>query len=158
MYLVDGNNVMGQRVGWHRDKPAARRRLLEEMARLARARRTRLAVVFDGAPEPHFPDGSSYRGVKIFYARAGADADARIVEIVELERDRRGLVVVTSDFDLAARVRACGVRVVRSGAFRRELDAPDHAPEAEAEPGVADDGEEMARWLRYFGVGDGDPE
>jgi hypothetical protein len=36
VYLVDGNNVMGQRVGWHRDKPAAAARLIEELGRALR--------------------------------------------------------------------------------------------------------------------------
>jgi len=63
MYLIDGNNVIGQRVGWHRDKPRSRRRLLEELARFFRVKKTRITVVFDGAPDQSFPDGSSYCGV-----------------------------------------------------------------------------------------------
>jgi predicted RNA-binding protein with PIN domain len=153
VYLIDGNNVMGQRVGWHRDKPAARRRLLGDLARLARARKLRLAVVFDGAPEAHFPDGSSFKGVQIFYARPGSDADTRIVEFVERERNRQGLVVVTSDGQLAARVRACGVRVVRSGEFRRTLEAVPETPR-EAEARVREN--EMDEWMRYFGVDEDD--
>jgi predicted RNA-binding protein with PIN domain len=156
MYLVDGNNVMGQRVGWHRDKPGARRRLLDDLARLARASRMRLAVVFDGAPEANLPDGASYRGVKVFYARPHSDADQRIIEIAERERNRRGLVVVTSDAALAARVRAGGVRVIRSGAFRRRLDALPAQLKETAEPAVR--AEEMDEWLRYFGVAEDDDE
>jgi predicted RNA-binding protein with PIN domain len=152
MYLIDGNNVMGQRVGWHRDRAAARRQLLDDLARLAQAKKARLAVVFDGAPEANFPDGSSYRGVKVFYARPGSDADRRIIEIVERERDRRGLLVVTSDRELGARVRACGVRVMRAGQFRRALEEAAGSAQLSAEPTVSDD--EVAEWLRYFGVAD----
>ncbi len=150
MYLVDGNNVMGQRVGWHRDKVAARRQLLAQLAQLAQVKRMRLAVVFDGAPEDHFPDGSSYRGVKVFYARAGSDADTRIIEIVERERNRKGLVVVTSDSQLAARVRVCGVRVMRAAQFRRWLDELPEEGAQSHEPVVSD--EEINQWLRYFGL------
>ena len=92
------------------------------MARLARAKKLRLNVVFDGAPDPQFPDGSSYRGVRIFYSRPGSDADSRVVEMVEAERNKKSLVVVTSDRKLTSRVRACGARVMRSGEFRRMLD------------------------------------
>lgn len=154
MYLIDGNNVMGQRVGWHRDKPAARRRLLEELARLARAQKLSLTVFFDGAPEAHFPDGSSFKGVKIHYARHGSDADARIIEFVEGERNRKGLVVVTSDGQLTARVRACGVRVIRSGEFRRTLDAVPVESPHEYEARVRE--QEMDEWMRYFGVDESD--
>ena len=156
MYLIDGNNVIGGRVGWHRDKPGSRRRLVEDLARLARAKKLRLSVVFDGAPDPQFPDGSSYRSVRIFYSRQGSNADARIIEMVEAERNKKSLVVVTSDGKLTSRVRACGARVMRSGEFRRTLDetvetAPDQEPDA---PNIKDD--EMNEWLRYFGVEESD--
>ena len=150
MYLIDGNNVIGGRVGWHRDKKGSRRRLVQDLARLAHVKKTRLTVVFDGAPDNSFPDGSSFRGVKIFYAHQGSDADTRILEMVEAERNRKNLTVVTSDGKLAGSVRVRGVRVMRSGEFRRILDQSiDALP-----PGGATDVEanEMAEWLRYFGV------
>jgi predicted RNA-binding protein with PIN domain len=149
MYLVDGNNVIGQRVGWHRDKVGSRRRLMQELAQLAKAKKLHLAVVFDGAPDPQFPDDSIYRGVKVFYARAGSDADARIIEMAEAERNKKNLVVVTSDRKLASRVRVCGVRVTRSGEFRRMLDETVSAPDTE---GLNVKEDEMDEWLRYFGV------
>ncbi len=154
MYLIDGNNVMGQRVGWHTDKPAARRLLLTDLARLAQAKKMRLAVVFDGAPDTSFPDGASFRGVKVYYARRGSDADTRIIEMVERERNRKSLTVVTSDNTLAARVRACGVRVMRSGEFRQKLDDVISTRSDEVEPSVPPD--EMADWLRYFGADEDD--
>jgi predicted RNA-binding protein with PIN domain len=158
MYLIDGNNVIGQRgqgyETWYKDKPAARRQLLNDLAQLARVKKTQLSVVFDGAPEPHFPDGSSFRGVKVFYARAGSDADTRIVDLVERERNRKALVVVTSDRALAARVRVCGVRVLRSGEFRTWLDEARQIPHQPNDATVQN--QEMSEWLRYFGVPDED--
>jgi predicted RNA-binding protein with PIN domain len=156
VYVIDGNNVIGGRVGWHRDKPGSRRLLLHDLARLARAKKLRLNVVFDGAPDPQFPDGSSYRGVRIFYARLGSDADSRIVEMVEDERNKKSLVVVTSDRKLTSRVRASGARVMRSGEFRRMLDEiAENATDQEADtPKIKDD--EMSEWLRYFGVEESD--
>lgn len=159
MYLIDGNNLIGQRgrgyENWFKDKPKARRQLLEDLARLASVRKMQLTVVFDGAPETHFPDGSSFRGVKLFYARPGSDADARIIELVERERNRKNLIVVTSDNALAARVRVCGVRVQRAGEFRQWLEAARQAPRQPNEPTVAH--QEMDEWMRYFGV-DGDED
>jgi len=156
VYVIDGNNVIGGRVGWHRDKPGSRRLLLHDLARLARVKKLRLNVVFDGAPDPQFPDGSSYRGVRIFYARLGSDADSRIVEMVEDERNKKSLVVVTSDRKLTSRVRASGARVMRSGEFRRMLDEiAENATDQEADtPKIKDD--EMSEWLRYFGVEESD--
>jgi predicted RNA-binding protein with PIN domain len=126
------------------------------LARLARAKKIRLNVVFDGAPDPQFPDGSSYRGVRIFYARPGSDADSRVVEMVEAERNKKSLVVITSDGKLTSRVRACGARVMRSGEFRRMLDENvETAPDQEQDtPSIKDD--ELDEWLRYFGVEESD--
>jgi predicted RNA-binding protein with PIN domain len=157
---VDGNNVMGQRVGWHRDKAGARRRLLSELARLARAAGVSVEVVFDGAPEEHFPDGSRYMGVRVFYAERGSNADERIKRLVEASRERRTLKVVTSDRALAEYVRQCGARVVRSGEFRRRLDEELSGPGARAEPdersGVS--ASELGEWMSYFGVAPEDDE
>jgi predicted RNA-binding protein with PIN domain len=158
-YLVDGNNVMGQRVGWHRDKPGARRRLLFDLARFARAAGVTLEVVFDGAPDEAYPDGSDFSGVRVFYAARGSDADARIKRLVEDSRERRTLKVVTSDRALASYVRQCGAEVVRAGDFRRRLDAT--APDAAAAPPHRPDTvrpSELGEWMYYFGVAPEDDE
>jgi predicted RNA-binding protein with PIN domain len=153
-YLVDGNNVMAQRVGWHRDKPGARRALLNDVARFALARKVSVAVVFDGAPEPHFADGAKYRGVRVFYAARGSNADERIKQMVEETRERRTLLVVTSDRALADYVRRCGAQVIRSGDFRRRMNEAlaeaGETTDTDRQEGVAD--EELDTWMRYFGV------
>jgi uncharacterized protein len=150
MYLIDGNNVIGQRVGWHLDKPGSRRRLLEDLARFSRVKKTRISVVFDGAPDKSFPDGSSYCGVKIFYARQKSNADSRIVEIVEVEKNRKGLIVVTSDRALASSVRLCSVTVIRSGEFRRMLEQSSISSTDQSVPPI--EAGDLDGWLRYFGV------
>jgi len=159
-YLVDGNNVMAQRVGWHRDKPGARRRLLTELSRFARASGVTAEVVFDGAPEEFFPDGSYFMGVRVFYAERGRDADSRIKDLVESARERRTLKVVTSDRALADYVRRCGVEVIRSGEFRKRLDASESAGASakdEARRGGVKESE-MDEWMYYFGVAPEDDE
>jgi predicted RNA-binding protein with PIN domain len=122
-YLVDGNNVMGQRVGWHRDKAGARRRLIGELSRFARDEGVPVEVVFDGAPDAASPDGSTAEGVRIHYAARGSDADTRIEELVKQSVEPGTLMVVTSDHQLADAVRRAGAQVVRSGALRHRLDA-----------------------------------
>jgi predicted RNA-binding protein with PIN domain len=159
-YLVDGNNVMAQRVGWHRDRAGARRGLMEELARFAGAKGVRVEVVFDGAPEKHFADGASYRGVRVFYAERGSNADERIKGMVEEAKERQTLLVVTSDRALANYVRRCGARVLRAGEFRRRMDdalrEAEDATENDARPVVA--AEEVDGWMRYFGVGPDDDD
>jgi len=164
-YLVDGNNVMAQRAGWHKDKPAARRRLLKELAQLARASGLTIEVVFDGAPDDFFPDGSRFMGVGVFYAERGSNADERIKRLVEGAQERRTLKVVTSDRALADYVRRCGVEVVRSGEFRRRLDAEVAASkrqpaskESELAGRAGVEESEMDEWMYYFGVSPDDEE
>jgi predicted RNA-binding protein with PIN domain len=152
-YLIDGNNVMAQRVGWHKDKRAARLRLLDEVARFTQSKRVQVTVVFDGAPEEFFADGSSYKGVRLFYAERGSNADERIKRLVEASRERRTLIVVTSDRALSDYVRRCGAQTLRSGQFRERLDeAAQGSEKSAAEEEGAPSDTELKSWLRYFGV------
>jgi predicted RNA-binding protein with PIN domain len=122
-YLVDGNNVMGQRVGWHWDKAGARRRLLDELSCFSRDQGIPVEVVFDGAPDAAVPDGATDGTVRVHYAARGSDADTRIKELVAQATEPGVLIVVTSDQRLADAVRRGGARVVRAGALRHRLDA-----------------------------------
>ena len=145
-YLVDGNNVMGQRVGWHRDRAGARQRLVDELQRFARRSGDRIEVVFDGVPSGVAAEGpgkdesggAREGGVRVTYAGRGTDADTRIRELVGQAPAQQRPVVVTSDRQLAADVRRLGAEVMRSGELRRRLDALPHGDagadeEAEAE-------------------------
>ena len=157
-YLVDGNNVMAQRVGWHKDKPGARRVLLDEVAGFAISKRASVTVVFDGAPEQHFADGATYRGVRVFYAERGSNADERIKKIVEASRERRTLIVVTSDRELAAYVRSCGAQVIRSGDFRKRMQETRDEKPASSEDVKPVSQQDVPDWMRYFGVSPEDDE
>jgi NAD(P)-dependent dehydrogenase (short-subunit alcohol dehydrogenase family) len=114
-WLVDGMNVIGSRpTGWWRDRPRAMRELVEELKRL----REPVTVVFDGRPFELDDPGE----VEVLFAsrrgRNAADDD-----IAALAADaQEPLRVVTSDGELADRVRRSGVEVVGAGAFRRRLD------------------------------------
>src|SRR5262245_35257593 len=150
-YIIDGNNVMGQTPGWHRDKPRARLELLKQLTAFARLRCARVTVAFDGAPDQEFPEGTAYKGIQILYARKGSNADERIIELVESSRDPRGLIVVTSDRQLGFRVRQRGATVLRSGELRKQMTAiadSKKPPATEAEP----DADDLEGWLRYFGA------
>jgi predicted RNA-binding protein with PIN domain len=131
--------------------------LLDELARFAARRKARVAVVFDGAPDENFADGSSYRGVRVYYAARGSDADARIKSLVESSRERRTLLVVTSDRALADYVRRCGAQVVRAGEFRRRMEEAE-AEGANEQTDAPPIEESTERWMRYFGVAPEDDE
>lgn len=121
-YIVDGNNVMGQRVGWHRDRAGARRRLIADLARFAAESPEPVEVVFDGVADPDIADGSTVQGVQVHFSGRGADADSRIREIVAASPEPAALKVFTSDRRLADEIRQAGAQVIRSGELRRRLD------------------------------------
>ena len=150
-YIVDGNNVMGQTPGWHRDKANARRVLLRKTAAFARAKAARVTVVFDGAPDRGAPEGSAFLGVKVLYAEPGSDADTRIERLVENSQNPRGLTVVTSDRHLAFLVRSRGATVVRSGEFRKQIENILNS-QPKAEDGEQFEAGDLNNWLRYFGA------
>lgn len=152
MYLIDGNNVMGQRPGWHRDRRAAQLRLLSEVAELSKIQGTQMSVIFDGKPLDHFPDGSRFRGVFLFFARHRSTADDRIIELIEASRNRHNLTVVTSDRALMQQVQAEGVKTIRSGEFRKRLDSLPLQSRDREEVLENVRQEELGGWLRYFGV------
>ncbi len=123
MLLVDGMNVVGARPdGWWRDRTAAMASLVERLELLAASEEEAVTVVFDGRPREL---GRNQGAAEVrFASRPGTNAaDDDIVALVE-EADRPAdLRVVTSDGELAARVRALGAEVIGAGELRRRLDA-----------------------------------
>jgi predicted RNA-binding protein with PIN domain len=120
-WLIDGLNVIGAGAGgWWRDRPGAMRELADRLADFARERGEPLAVVFDGR-EP--AGGLDAKGIEIAFAPGGpGSADEEIAARVAADPAPAELQVVTSDGELAGRVRAGGARVLGAGAFRRQLD------------------------------------
>ncbi len=138
---------------WQRDLTLARREVLDDLAEFKRRARVTIDVVFDGRADSFFPDGATYRGVRVFYARAGSDADSRIKEIVDTARERRTMYVITSDRALGDYVRRSGVRVVRCNDFRRRIDEVGMNKRADERDVKREEKVEGTdEWLRYFGV------
>ena len=122
MFLIDGNNVMAQRVGWHRDKPNAQKRLLKHISEKIITNGGNAIVVFDGTPLRNLNDGDLFDGVKVFFAHPGSDADHRIIELAERLKHQDNIITVTSDKLLAQNLKCLGIDVMRSGRFRKVLE------------------------------------
>jgi len=119
-FVVDGMNVIGSRpTGWWRDRPRAMRGLVGELDEFAAREGHDVTVVFDGRAFELESDG-----VRVAFAtRRGPNAaDDDIAALVEEDPAPGELSVVTSDGDLARRVREAGATVVGAGEFRRRLD------------------------------------
>jgi predicted RNA-binding protein with PIN domain len=119
-WLVDGMNVVGSRPdGWWRDRRGAMRALVERLEAFAARSGDDVAVVFDGRPFELDGDGR----VEVGFRPGGRNAaDDAIAEWVAADADPGSMTVVTSDRELADRVRTAGASVVSAGAFRRRLE------------------------------------
>ncbi len=132
-----------------------RKDLLEKVSQFAQSARVKISVVFDGAEEQSFPDGARFKGINVFYSQGYANADQRIKKFVESSKQRRTLIVVTSDNALANFCRSCGAKVVRSPEFRTKIeDAQNNRMESIKQQGVKND--DISEWLKYFGINECD--
>jgi predicted RNA-binding protein with PIN domain len=112
--VVDGMNVIGSRPdGWWRDRDGAVRKLLTRLQELASTSGDDTTLVLDGRPLTDVPEGD-HGGVHVRYATRGGRnaADDRIVELVGADADPASITVVTSDRELAQRLRDLGADVV----------------------------------------------
>jgi predicted RNA-binding protein with PIN domain len=116
-WVVDASNVIGSRPdGWWRDRVGAAARLIEALRALGED----VLVVLDAGPADWAGRDGSLE-VAIAPRRERNAADDEIVRRVEGDADPASLTVVTSDAELAARVRALGASVAGAGEFRRRL-------------------------------------
>ncbi len=125
-WVVDGMNLIGSRPdGWWRDRPGARRRLVDELASLV-GPGVAVTVVFDGRPTAGEAEAAAARGVEARFAPGGPDAaDHAIVALVGCLPDTAELVVVTSDGALVASLQRAGVATEGVRAFGARLAGPD---------------------------------
>ncbi len=119
--LVDAMNVIGSRPdGWWKDRHGAMERLVEELERWADATGEDVTVVFEGRPKPPI----SSDAIEIAHASRGGQnaADHEIVRLLRDELDPEDVLVVTSDRQLADRVRELNAAVEPAKQFRRRLE------------------------------------
>ena len=111
--IVDGNNLVGRLGGGSREA------LVSELADVARAKRKRLTVVFDGPPPAGRPKVQQLGDVTVVYA-APRTADEEIVRRIREARDPRGVTVVTDDRALLSAVQGAGARTAGVSVYTNE--------------------------------------
>jgi predicted RNA-binding protein with PIN domain len=118
--VVDGYNVTKSGYG---DLPLIdqRRRLVDGLAGLVARTHAETTCCFDGAEIDSAPPASRVRGVRVVFSDPGTTADDLVRRLVRAEPAGRPVVVVSSDGEVAAGVRAAGARCVPATALLRLL-------------------------------------
>jgi hypothetical protein len=120
-WLIDAMNLIGSRPdGWWRDRDAAVEALIGWLERWAADAGEEVTLVL----ERPAPEGVAATAIAIAHApELGRDAaDHEIVRLLEDDPHPEEARVVTSDRQLADRVRSLGAAVESAGAFRRRLE------------------------------------
>lgn len=119
--VVDAMNVVGSRPdGWWRDREGALERLIAEVDRWAEGSGERVVVVLE--KQPRRPIATAVVEVAWATKRGRNAADGEIVQrLPQWLAEEGDVTVVTSDRDLADRVRSAGGAVEGAGGFLRLL-------------------------------------
>jgi predicted RNA-binding protein with PIN domain len=119
-YVIDGNNVMGKIPHLfklqQKDKQRAREQLVYLLQRYFSSKKINLNLYFDGYENAPLRLGKG----KIIYS-GNKQADHFIREQIERTKNRKNLVLVSSDNELKNFGRACSCRIISSEDFVKLL-------------------------------------
>lgn len=155
--IIDGNNVIGKRKTSVSDWRIVRKNFIQEMAKYVAKTGRKVKIVFDGIEDSNYPDGIIFKGVQIFYAKPGKDADERIKSMIRNVSYSRDITVVSSDRDLRSYVMGQGAKVLTREYFRSEfkkLSKTEETENKESNP-IVDD---IKEWLNFFGLSEKNKE
>jgi predicted RNA-binding protein with PIN domain len=149
--IVDGHNVIGtgRLPGISLDSEDDEARLVSLLRRYRSRIKGQITVVFDRGIVGGESRTLSSKGVSVRFAPVSSSADDVIVQLVRRENPA-GVTVVTSDGELASRVRRLGARVISSAEFVSELRRPLPSPEENFRERPHLSKEEIEAWEAIF--------
>ena len=121
-YLIDGNNYIGYTSSFNRKDPRSKYELVSKLLVFQQMKRTRVILVFDGAPDLNLLDKRfQKKNFSVVFPRAGQNADSVINEITSKQTDLRRFFVVSSDREIQIFAKAKGANILSAKDFNREL-------------------------------------
>lgn len=121
-YLIDGNNLIGHLPYLELFDPESRHRLAAQLSVFQRVKRTKIILVFDGAPDPELgSEKSNRKKFLVFFPQKDQTADMFIKEWIEKQTDLKHLYVVSSDGEIKKFARTKGAKVIDCREFARQL-------------------------------------
>ena len=146
-FLIDGHNLIGQTPGLRLDDPDDEQKLIELLrAYLARTRKSG-TVFFDRG----LPGGAgrwSTASLEVRFVPLPKTADDAIADRLRKAHNPRGLVVVTSDAEVAAAAKHAGALVRDAASFARDLMAPSPSTPGQKQTGLS--AAEVDEWEALF--------
>jgi predicted RNA-binding protein with PIN domain len=153
-YLIDGNNFIGYASPGSLKDPQAKYRLVSRLLIFQRLKKTRILLVFDGAPDLNLI-GETFQKKKfsVIFPPFGGNADKTIKEIILKQTDLRRFFVVSSDREIKRFAQSKRAHALSSKEFSRELQTAlkEHKKSLEIEKKVTSLSPlEMNQWLKIF--------
>ena len=129
-YLIDGNNLIGvigsiKRIQ-SKDKQQAREKLIMLIEKYFNKRKGKVFLHFDGFQN----NPLSLSKGKIIYSEK-SKADKKIKEQIEITKNRRNLIVISSDHEIQNFSRVCSCNVLSSEEFAKDLTSGKNIDEEE---------------------------
>ena len=147
-YIIDGNNLIGKinslSAVQKKDKQASREKLTHLIDRFFATKKVAVTLNFDGFANEKIKSIKT----KIVYSE-NLSADDKIKKQIESGKNKRSLVVVTSDNNIKEFAKVCGCEVISSEGFGKEITKSKSADDEESRIKEINDVDEFKK---MFGV------
>ncbi|MBN2012002.1 NYN domain-containing protein [candidate division KSB1 bacterium] len=155
--IIDGYNVLHLIDSYqhvlHLDLERAREMLIHDVRVYRSYKSVDIMIVFDGAADVPTPFHLQRRGrIRIMFSKAPLKADPVIVKLVETDRRKRRITVVTADREVIQQAKAHGCTILHPQEFYSRIQAPHKGNQLNTkyEQDMSDD--ELDEWKRLFGI------
>jgi len=137
-YIIDGNNLIGKIrslvVLQRKDKQAPREKLAHLVERYFSNKKVEVILNFDGFANQKI----SVSKIKLVYSDK-ISADEKIKKQIEAERNKRNVVVISSDNNVREFAQVCGCEIISSEDFGKEIAKSPNADDEDSRIKAMDD-------------------
>lgn len=155
-YLVDGHNLIGQLPDIDLSDPHDEAKLVLKLRRFAARVNKQITVVFDNGIPAGFDRSLSNGPVRVRFSSSRSTADDILKKMIRSQGNASGWTIITSDSEVRRIAMQCGMNVITSHQFARDLTnslrkAPPSEEAAKQNPRLTP--QEIDEWLSIFGDG-----
>lgn len=127
VYVVDATGMVDprQRNGGGQASPRDHFAILRMLAQFAGREGIEIQAVFTGRPLREAGEGQEFKGVRVFYAENGVNAQARMKELIRKLAGRKDVVLLTADTALEREAGELGAVCMRLSTLRKSFDERD---------------------------------